>query len=411
MPVILNFVRILVISDLYPPVAFGGYERECATVVRHLAATHDVRVLTSDKDRDDWCEPSIVRELPSIWGRRKREIPRAPIVATRAAAVTRRVLDEFRPDLVYVWGVQTISHSPLAVVAERGVPTAYRFCVPFSTQVYTGDRFFRYLGPASARRGGAWGTLMRLANRLPPLRFDAQRPARAAIAWVSDALRFARPVSPAVVPVLERTIWPATDQAERLATLPRRPTDRTTLAYVGRVVPNKGPEIAYRALAALRDNHGIDARLLVAGWCPPEVRVFLERLAYELGLGARVVMQGPLEGAELDAVYQQADAVLVPSLWWEPLPLVGIEAALARAPVVASRVGGIPEGLRDGRDALLFPPGDAEACAAAVAETLRDEHATAGRVDSAFQRAREEFSVDRYLARTDTFLTDTMAAW
>lgn len=184
-PVILGPLRLLVITDLYPPVAFGGYKRECAIVVRHLAATHDVRVLTSDKDRDGRCEPSIVRELPSIWGQRKRQIPRAPIVAARAAAVTRRMLDEFSPDLVYVWGIQTISHSPLAVVAERGVPTAYRFCVPFSTQVYTGDRFFRYLGPASTRRGGTWGTLMRLANHMPALGFDAQRQVRAAIAWAS----------------------------------------------------------------------------------------------------------------------------------------------------------------------------------------------------------------------------------
>jgi glycogen(starch) synthase len=404
-------MRLLVISDLYPPVAFGGYERECATVVRHLATTHDVRVLTSDKDREGRCEPSITRELPSIWGRRKREIPHSPIVAARGAAVTRRVLEEFRPDLVYVWGVQTISHSPLAVIAERGVPTAYRFCVPFSTQVYAGDRFFRYLGPPSARRGGAWGALMRLANRLPPLRFDAQRPARASIAWVSDALRFARPVSRAVEPVLERTIWPATQQAERLAVLPRRPTGRPTFAYIGRVVPDKGPEIAYRALAALRDHHGIDADLLVAGWCPPEVRASLDGLAGELGIAGRITMRGQLEGSELDAVYQQADVVLVPSLVWEGLGLVAIEAALARAPVVASRVGGLPEALRDRRDALLFPPGDAGACASALAETLRDESATARRVDSAFQRAREEFSVDRYLARTESFLADTLAAW
>lgn len=405
-------MRLLVISDLYPPVAFGGYERECATVVRHLAATYEVCVLTSDKDRDHGDEPSIIRELPSIWGRRKREIPRAPLVAARAAEVTRRVLDEFRPDLVYAWGLQTISHSPLAVVAERGIPTAYRFCVPFATEVYRGDRFFRYLGPASTRRGGAWGTVVRLANRLPSLQFDTQHPTRAAIAWASDALRYARPVSRRVEPVLERTIWPATDAAGRLVALRRQPTTgRPTLAYVGRVVLEKGPEIAYRALAALRDRHGIDAQLQVAGWCPPEVREYLDRLAGELHLRERIVMQGQLDGGELDAVYQQADVVLVPSLVWDSLPLVGIEAALARAPVVASRVGGIPEALRDRRDALLFAPGDVDGCAAAVAETLRDERATAERVDSAFQRAREGFSVDRYLARTESFLTDTVAAW
>jgi glycosyltransferase involved in cell wall biosynthesis len=368
-------------------------------------------VLTSDLDRDGRREPSIVRELPSIWGRRKREIARAPVVAAQAAAVTRRELDDFRPDMVYAWGMQTIAHSPLAVVAERGVPAAYRFCVPFSTQVYTGDRFFRYLGPPHARRGGAWGGLMRLANRLPPLRFDPHRPARAAIAWASDALRAARPVSRAVDPVIERTIWPASDPAARLAALPRRPTGRPTLAYIGRVVPDKGPEVAVRALAALRDRYGIDAELQLAGWCPADFRAFLDHLGGQLGVGDRIVLHGQLEGSELDAVYQQADVVLVPSIVWDSLPLVGIEAALARAPVVASRVGGIPEALRDRRDALLFPPGDAEACAAAVADTLSDERGTIRRVESAFRRVSDEFSVERYLKLTDSFLSDALAAW
>lgn len=404
-------MRLLVISDLYPPVAFGGYERECATVVRHLTDTHDVRVLTSDKDRDGRPEPLITRELPTIWGRRRREIIRAPIVAARSAMVTRRMLDEFRPDLVYVWGVQTISHAPLAVVAEWGVPTAYRLCVPFATQIFTGDRYFRYLGPPSRRRRGGWGALMRQANRLPPLGFDAQRPARAAIAWASDALRFKRPLSPAVEPVFERTIWPASDTATRLVSLPRRPSGRPTLAYVGRVVLEKGPEIAIRALASLRDDHGIDAELQMAGWCSPEDQAFLERLADELGLRERIVIRGQLQDGALDAVYQEADVVLVPSLVWESLGLVGVEAALARAPVVASRVGGIPEALRDGRDALLFAPGDADACAAAVAATLSDETATAQRVESAFQRACDGFSVPLYLAHTDSFLADTLAAW
>src|SRR5829696_6937462 len=58
-------VRILVISDLYPPVAFGGYEMECASVVDHLRLAHDVHVLTCDRDADRApADPTVLRELP-----------------------------------------------------------------------------------------------------------------------------------------------------------------------------------------------------------------------------------------------------------------------------------------------------------------------------------------------------------
>jgi hypothetical protein len=139
-------MRILVISDLFPPVAFGGYERECASAVAHIRNRHEVLVLTSDmRAAQQPPEPGVLRELPYLGGHRVREVLRGPAAAYRAAAVTRRVLDAFRPDLVFVWEVVLVPHAAIAVVAERRLPLAYRLCVRWAARVFTGDRFMREL--------------------------------------------------------------------------------------------------------------------------------------------------------------------------------------------------------------------------------------------------------------------------
>ena len=114
-------------------------------------------------------------------------------------------------------------------------------------------------------------------------------------------------------------------------------------------------------------------------------------------------------GTALAKVLAEAHAVVVPSVWEEPAGLVCVEAALARVPVVASRVGGIPELLRDEDEALLFTPADADACAAELARTLGDPEATARRVDQAFTAA-QRFRLPAYLEGMDAFLDDALVA-
>ena len=69
---------------------------------------------------------------------------------------------------------------------------------------------------------------------------------------------------------------------------------------------------------------------------------------------------------------QAADAFVCPSRWAEAAGLVNIEAQACGLPVLASRIGGIPEYVMDGRTGVLFPPGDAEELAAAVRRLLDD---------------------------------------
>jgi glycosyltransferase involved in cell wall biosynthesis len=75
----------------------------------------------------------------------------------------------------------------------------------------------------------------------------------------------------------------------------------------------------------------------------------------------------------MPTAWRRATLAVVPSLWPEPFGMVAMEALAAGTPVVASRVGGLPEIVRDGVDGVLVGPGDPAALAATVRELLEDD--------------------------------------
>jgi glycosyltransferase involved in cell wall biosynthesis len=112
------------------------------------------------------------------------------------------------------------------------------------------------------------------------------------------------------------------------------------------------------------------------------------------GIDSDVELVGPRSRAEVLDHLRRARALVLPSLWDEPLPMVLIEASAVGTPMIASRVGGVPEVVDDGETGLLVPPGDVAALAAALTRA-QDEPATfAAMGRAARQRWEERFSGD-----------------
>jgi glycosyltransferase involved in cell wall biosynthesis len=95
----------------------------------------------------------------------------------------------------------------------------------------------------------------------------------------------------------------------------------------------------------------------------------LEARASSLGLGGLVRFRGRMAQREVAESMRQARFLVLPSLW-ENAPLAAIEALACGLPIVASRVGGIPEIVSE-RTGLLVTPGDPQALAAAIREMSR----------------------------------------
>ncbi|HWI70667.1 MAG TPA: glycosyltransferase, partial [Baekduia sp.] len=150
------------------------------------------------------------------------------------------------------------------------------------------------------------------------------------------------------------------------------------------------------------------ARLVVCGQEDAEHGEEVRALARARGVAGAVDWLGAQDADGVAAVLARAHAVIVPSVWNEPLGLVPIEAAFARVPVVASDAGGIGEAMRAGEHALLFPLGDAGAAAAALARTLTEPDETVARVARARERA-EDYRLAPYLDEQVRFVADAHA--
>jgi D-inositol-3-phosphate glycosyltransferase len=134
--------------------------------------------------------------------------------------------------------------------------------------------------------------------------------------------------------------------------------------FVGRLASNKGLRPLAEAFRSVA-RHDATASLVVVGEDGGE-RAAVEASVRALGLEGRVVLTGHLTDERwLAAAFREARLVVLPSEY-EAFGLVLLEALAQGTPVIASRVGGIPEFVEDGRAGLLVPPRDAAALAEAL---------------------------------------------
>jgi glycosyltransferase involved in cell wall biosynthesis len=402
-------VRILFVSTFYPPVAMGGYEVECAGVAERMAERHDVSVLTSSARREEAGPEQDVRRELTLLSADSRGALRAPGAALAAVGAARRAL-AWQPDLIYAWNCSSIPQAAVRVLADSGVPLAFRVCEHWFGGLFTNDQYLRELLPAERGPGRrAWAAGCRALNRLPALRLQALAPVRTAISWNAVALeRMVR--TPAFVdPVLERVGHSVPRYGDLYAAVERVPAPAPEIAFLGRVTPYKGLGVAIEALAQLREGAQPDARLVVIGPEDPDYGEQMRGLAQRLGIAGAVRWEGQRTPEQSAALLSRAHALIVPSVWDEPFPLVTIEGALARVPLVASDVGGIGEGMHDEEHALLFARGDAAGAAAALGRVLSDGTQTAARVERARARA-EEFRIGPYLDAQERFVLDAHEA-
>lgn len=348
-------MRILAVGNMFPPHHQGGYERVWAAAVEGLRARgHDVTVLTTTHREPgvaDVPEPGVLRTLEWYWADHAF-LPLGALSTARLERHNARCFDAAatpRPDLVMWWAMGGMSLSLVARARRRLRGAASMAVVHDGWPVY---------GPKYDRFTARYGRLLP-----PPLGYD---PA------LVDHWSFNSAYSRDLVgrggvrldPARCSVEYPGVDTARFPPSDPR--PWKWRLAYVGRVEPRKGVATALRALAALPPN----AKLRIAGAGEPHHERELRALADELGVADRVKWLGAVDDPAV--VYAKADAVLFCVEWAEPFGLVPVEAMAVGRPVIATGTGGSAEVVRDGENALLVPPGDADATAAAVLRLAQD---------------------------------------
>jgi glycosyltransferase involved in cell wall biosynthesis len=175
-------------------------------------------------------------------------------------------------------------------------------------------------------------------------------------------------------------------------------SDRNLLIYAGQLVRGKGVDVLLRALAKVR------ARFEVIILGEGGHRAACERLCNRLGLQDRVTFKGYIPQAELREYHRDATAVLVPSVWPEPMGLVGLEAMRNGLPVVAFDAGGVRDWLRDGENGFVAPWMDVEGYAEKIDVLLADKELARTMGRRGFERFVRDYDFDRYIGKLEEIL-------
>lgn len=372
-------MRVLLLSDLYPPVV-GGVEQHVATLARELAARdHQVVVATVARGgaAEDGLGPrgadrgvrverfaSVLARLPGAYEEPERAFaPPAPDpeLLVRLA----RLVAQFRPDVVHAHGWIDRSWLPLAsAVRAPLVVTAheYRLVCPrkdlryYGREDCSGPALGKCAGCAAEHYGAARGLPIAVAQLVfgPIERRVADRFIAVSEA-VADQNRLPRDRVDVIPNFLPDDEDPAKVDRRWLERLPATPY----VLYVGALGAHKGFPILLDAWRRLPEP-------------PPLVAIGHRWVDTPAEIPAGVTVLEDWPNRAVRAAWERCLFGVIPSVWREPFGIVALEAMAAGRAVVASATGGLTDLVADGETGLTVEPGDPAQLARAMARLLDD---------------------------------------
>lgn len=410
-------MKILVVSNLYPPLAIGGYEERCRQATEGLADRgHEMRVLTSHHGLpgpavDDQGIHRLLR-VHGFFGHPWLGLRDLYQLEKHNHAALRAQIADFQPDLVHVWNLGGISKSLILTLRDTGLPTVYDISDHWIARSLRADVWLRWwnglthsttasFASRALRLLGARTWLRRVAPFAPWSEIQFPR-----IYFCSDRLK--QITREAGWPVDHGAVIHCGVKTETFANRP--PSDRfTKLLYVGRLHDDKDPLTAIKALGRLAAAGHSDLTLDLYGRGEDDYVNLLKTTVTELGLDGRVQFKST-DAEGMRSVYSAYDALLFTSAWEEPFALTPLEAMAAQLPVISTLLGGSRELVRDGENALEYVARDDASLARAIERLAGDAALRQSLVATAGREGVERYDLSVIISQIEDYLTETAAA-
>lgn len=406
-------MRILVVSNFYPPPFVGGYELGCRDIVERLY-DHEVTVLTSTYGRRRRKrEDHVLRWLTADLEWRNTSAPayllRLLYKERRNRQAFHRAVSISKPDLVYFWNMRYVSATLLAYAQRSGLPLCAFISDDWLATLDRTDAWLRWCYGVPRETWKALPksrltTVFKRARATSALKHLCLRHAQFASNYLKgEALEAGRCLADASV-----IHWGV--DLSRFPFAPVQPHEIRKLLFVGQVAPHKGVHTAIEAVKVLieRYNHANVELTIAGGTSNPTYYRNIAELADSLGISNRVHFQEQLPRELVGQLYRAHEVLLFPSLWQEPFSIVLLEGMASGTAVVATSTGGTREIVEPDENALVFAAGNACDCAAQVDRLLRDP-ALANRLRE-LARAKVEAShqLEPMVAKIDHALRQTL---
>jgi glycosyltransferase involved in cell wall biosynthesis len=415
-------MRILVLSNLYPPYHAGGYGVLCHHLCEGLQSRgHEVHVLTTVAPGGA-VHPGGHRTTVTVRRalRFSHECGAVALIwrTLQNHRHVRRAIAEIRPDLIYAFSVDGVGYQVHHDASVSGVPL-----VTVAGDTWLGQawrdlpQFDPWIALANAhhtRGPQAWvkrclGALGRCAGLYTGTRPVAAHPVHAISSFLLEDLRASG------MPLDERSVLircPLDAAFLDAGGCPvgrpagREPTLRAL--FISRMELLKGPDAAIRALA-LAVATGVDVTLTLAGIGAEAMQPTLNRLAADVGVGGRIRWAQAGDAGALVDLYRTHDVFLFPSRIVEGLGLVCLEAMACGLPVLGTDTGGQQDLILDDRTGFRFKPDDVEHLGSLLARLAQDRELLEKLSAGAVSRAAD-YEPSRVFDRVEASLLAVAAA-
>jgi glycogen synthase len=387
-------MKILHLTNYYPPQDVGSYERQCRLIAEELANRgHPTRVLVSNHTSGNPLEPEahVFRQLPLLPPEESGQRSFSAIHAQEKACqkVLLAHLREFKPDAIIVWGMADLPNSLLWTLERQHAPRIYAVMNhwmadkarsdPWITwwrgHLVGGQRLLRWI----LRRIKADQRLTRELPVDPPHTLDLSR-----AFFCSTALKHA--YLDRGFPIRNAPVIPCCARMGDIAPRPASNAPFRRLMYVARLDPEKDPLTAIEAMLELRRRGYADFTLDIYGHGSRPYETQLHDFIRKNQLGSMVTMKSASPN-QLLQLYASYDALLFTSRAPEPFPLSAIKAMASGLAIISTLEGGSADVFRPADNALIFKAGNPFDLADKIQQLGSDQElanriAEAGRADA-----------------------------
>jgi len=407
-------MRILYVSNLYPPNDVGGYEQLCFKVASTLVERgHEAVVCTSNYGtrQVDYPGQRIIRAL-KLLANQDNIYASVDVSAEERSAADRNNVEAFeelciaeRPDLVFVWNLYFLPPGLLNVISNCSIPVAYFLTdnwlaaqlKPNYVSAYFQNEVFRR--PNTLRR---WRYQFRHGMHVRRIRGTAIFSSHYMRTFYKRAgIKF---TSHKVIHNGVSFTKSAFGEPSRIDRSQLKKPGRLSLLFAGRVVDVKGVLSVVRAIPLIiKLCPEVDITCTVIG--DQQDRAFMELLRTKcksLGVLDKFEFKPSVAESQVAQLFDDFDIYLFPSLY-EPFSLTLLHAMYAGIPIVATASGGNPEAIKNGHTGLLYRAHDARGLAAAV-KRLVDDPALRVRISREASRVSEKFTFEEMIEKLDDYL-------
>jgi glycogen(starch) synthase len=403
-------MKALVITARYPPNHLGGFELRCHDIVQALSARgHKVRVLTSRPRVRDGKDGDDVLRLLHLSPARN---------ATQRIAWdysdlkhVRRVLLEWRPDVVGLFHTIVLTRSLFPLLASQGVPLV---CDEGGIGLLTAwQKHGEWFSLCQRGRGGVFRRALRravvvsvhrLSGNLLPTEWSWPRDMRV---YFNSEFNLRRHAEAGVPVVGAKVLHSGIDLDRFRYRAGRRSAGTIEFLLPGRIVPRKGIEDAIRAVGILkRWSPRIRPRLRVVGPVQ-DLRYYetIQRLAQRLSLEDDIAFAPMIPYEQMCSAYQSADFCLMPSQW-ESFSRIPLEAMACGSVLITTAAGGSREVVRHGGNGVVVPEEAPGRIAAEATRLLASDDEYLRIQQNARRYVEENHGFESYVDKVEAIFTE-----